>query len=97
MEVHGSCYSEMQMISQASYQRLRCSSVVITQHSFDLETFTYYVISLLCQKHQKIYNVFYDWAYEVINVCPLPLAHRILLRLLQGWPKATASLRQSAK
>ncbi|XP_017100838.2 uncharacterized protein [Drosophila bipectinata] len=71
MEVHGSCYSEMQMISQASYQRLRCSSVVITQHSFDLETFTYYVISLLCQKHQKIYNVFYDWAYEVVNVCPL--------------------------
>jgi len=50
----------MQMISQASYHRLRCSSVVITQHSFDLETFTYYVISLLCQKHQKIYNVFYD-------------------------------------
>nr|AAL28458.1 GM05651p [Drosophila melanogaster] len=71
MEVHGSCYSEMQMISQASYHRLRCSSVVITQHSFDLETFTYYVISLLCQKHQKIYNVFYDWAYEVISVCPL--------------------------
>ncbi|XP_034487357.1 uncharacterized protein LOC117791657 [Drosophila innubila] len=71
MEVHGSCYSEMQMISQASYQRLRCSSVIITQHSFDLETFTYYVISMLCQKHQKIYNVFYDWAYEFINVCPI--------------------------
>ncbi|KAH8241949.1 hypothetical protein KR038_003162, partial [Drosophila bunnanda] len=73
MEVHGSCYSEMQMISQASYQRLRASSssVVITQHSFDLETFTYYVISMLCQKHQKMYNVFYDWAYEVISVCPL--------------------------
>ncbi|XP_017040144.1 uncharacterized protein LOC108087324 [Drosophila ficusphila] len=71
MEVHGSCYSEMQMISQASYQRLRCNSVVITQHSFDLETFTYYVISMLCQKNQKIYNVFYDWAYEVISVCPL--------------------------
>lgn len=71
MEVHGSCYSEMQMISHASYQRLRCSSVVITQHSFDLETFTYYVISMLCQKHQKIYNVFYDWAYEFINVCPI--------------------------
>ncbi|EDW13996.1 uncharacterized protein LOC6572426 [Drosophila mojavensis] len=71
MEVHGSCYSEMQMISQSSYQRLRCSSVVITQHSFDLETFTYYVISMICQKHQKIYNVFYDWAYEFVNVCPL--------------------------
>ncbi|EDV93113.1 uncharacterized protein LOC6564021 [Drosophila grimshawi] len=71
MEVHGSCYSEMQMISQASYQRLRCSSIIITQHSFDLETFTYYVISMICQKHQKMYNVFHDWAYEVINVCPL--------------------------
>ncbi|XP_030559819.1 uncharacterized protein LOC115761928 [Drosophila novamexicana] len=71
MEVHGSCYSEMQMISHASFQRLRCSSVVITQHSFDLETFTYYVISMICQKHQKIYNVFYDWAYEFISVCPL--------------------------
>ncbi|XP_030375999.1 uncharacterized protein LOC115625176 [Scaptodrosophila lebanonensis] len=71
MEVHGSCYSEMQMISLASYQRLRCNSVIITQHSFDLETFTYYVISMLCQKHQKIYNVFYDWAYEIINMCPL--------------------------
>ncbi|XP_068155571.1 uncharacterized protein [Drosophila tropicalis] len=79
MEVHGSCYSEMQMISQASYHRLRCSSVVITQHSFDLETFTYYVISMLCQKHQKIYNVFYDWAYEVINVCPLSQTINCLL------------------
>ncbi|KAH8359471.1 hypothetical protein KR093_006955 [Drosophila rubida] len=80
MEVHGSCYSEMQMISQASYQRLRCSSVIITQHSFDLETFTYYVISMLCQKHQKIYNVFYDWAYEFINVCPI--SHTISFLLM---------------
>ncbi|KAH8307564.1 hypothetical protein KR044_003005 [Drosophila immigrans] len=80
MEVHGSCYSEMQMISQASYQRLRCCSVIITQHSFDLETFTYYVISMLCQKHQKIYNVFYDWAYEFINVCPI--SHTITFLLM---------------
>ncbi|XP_060647869.1 LOW QUALITY PROTEIN: uncharacterized protein LOC132785685 [Drosophila nasuta] len=80
MEVHGSCYSEMQMISQASYQRLRCSSVVVTQNSFDLETFTYYVISMICQKHQKIYNVFYDWAYEFINVCPI--SHTIAFLLM---------------
>ncbi|XP_055848551.1 uncharacterized protein LOC129913751 [Episyrphus balteatus] len=70
MEVHGSCYSDMQMISQMSYEKLRCVSVVITQHSFDLETFTYYVISNLCQKNNKIYDVFYDWACELINVCP---------------------------
>lgn len=68
VEVHGSCYSEMQMISKASYQQLRCASVVIEQHSFDMETFTYYVISTLCQKNQKTYDFFYDWAYELINV-----------------------------
>lgn len=68
MEVHGSCYSDMQMISQASYQKLRCASVVVTQHSFDLETFTYYVISTLCHKNDKTYDVFYDWACELINV-----------------------------
>ncbi|XP_065372425.1 uncharacterized protein LOC135964204 [Calliphora vicina] len=73
MEVHGSCYSEMQMISKASYQQLRCSSVVIEQHSFDMETFTYYAISTLCQKNQKTYDFFYDWAYELINVCPISL------------------------
>ncbi|XP_073818783.1 uncharacterized protein isoform X2 [Musca autumnalis] len=71
VEVHGSCYSEMQMISKASFQHLRCTSVVIEQHSFDMETFTYYVISTLCQKNQKIYDFFYDWAYELINICPL--------------------------
>nr|XP_014092377.1 uncharacterized protein LOC106618959 [Bactrocera oleae] len=71
VEVHGSCYSEMQMISQATYQQLNCPSVVITQHSFDLETFTYYTISALCQKNEKTYDVFYDWACELIRVCPL--------------------------
>ncbi|XP_054747799.1 uncharacterized protein LOC129253450 [Anastrepha obliqua] len=71
VEVHGSCYSEMQMVSQATYQQLNCASVVITQHSFDLETFTYYAISALCQKNEKTYDVFYDWACELIRVCPV--------------------------
>ncbi|XP_037943322.1 uncharacterized protein LOC119676160 [Teleopsis dalmanni] len=80
VEVHGSCYSEMQMISQTTYQQLCCASVVITQHSFDLEAFSYYVISTLCQKNQKTYDVFYDWAYEIINVCPL--SHTIICVLM---------------
>ncbi|XP_017472984.1 PREDICTED: uncharacterized protein LOC108363958 [Rhagoletis zephyria] len=71
VEVHGSCYSEMQMVSQATYQQLNCPSVVITQHSFDLETFTYHTISALCQKNEKTYDVFYDWACELIRVCPV--------------------------
>ncbi|XP_055381054.1 uncharacterized protein LOC129611773 [Condylostylus longicornis] len=70
MEVHGSCYSDMQMISKNSYQQLCCPIVIITQHSFDLETFTYYAITNLCSKNNKTYDVFYDWACEIVNVCP---------------------------
>uniref|UniRef100_A0A1B0G5Z4 Uncharacterized protein n=1 Tax=Glossina morsitans morsitans TaxID=37546 RepID=A0A1B0G5Z4_GLOMM len=58
LEVHGSCYSEMQMILKASYQQFCCTSMIIEQHSFDIETFTYYCISTLCQKNQRIYGFF---------------------------------------
>ncbi|XP_059610811.1 uncharacterized protein LOC132257797 [Phlebotomus argentipes] len=70
MEVHGSCYSDMQMISQTSYQRLQCPAVVITQNSIDLEALTFHVANHLCQRHDKQYGVFYDWACEVVALCP---------------------------
>ncbi|GAB0087464.1 uncharacterized protein DMENIID0001_017690 [Sergentomyia squamirostris] len=70
MEVHGSCYSDMQMISQTSYQRLQCPTVVITQNSIDLEALTFHVANHLCQRHEKQYGVFYDWACEVTSLCP---------------------------
>uniref|UniRef100_A0A1B0FFC4 Uncharacterized protein n=1 Tax=Glossina morsitans morsitans TaxID=37546 RepID=A0A1B0FFC4_GLOMM len=37
----------MQMIPKASYQQLCCTSVIIEQHSFVIETFTYYCIIVL--------------------------------------------------
>ncbi|XP_055678526.1 uncharacterized protein LOC129787187 [Lutzomyia longipalpis] len=70
MEVHGSCYSDMQMISQSSFQRLQCPTVVITQNSIDLEALTFHVANHLCQRHDKQYGVFYDWACEVVALCP---------------------------
>lgn len=79
VEVHGACYSEMPMISKASYQQLRCTSVVIEQHSFDMESFTYYAITTLCQKNQKIYDLFYDWAYEPITVGCFRIANLIII------------------
>lgn len=71
MEVHGSCYSDMQMISLSSYTKLKCPAVVVTQHSFDLETFTFHVANHLCQMNNKKYGIFYDWACELVHVCPL--------------------------
>lgn len=58
----------MQMISNMSYQKLKCPSVIITQHTFDLETLTYYIANYLCSMHNKKYVFFYDWAYEPVNV-----------------------------
>lgn len=69
MEVHGSCYSVMQMISEASAQKLNCPIVKITQNSFDMDQFTYYVANHVCEKHNKKYGVFYDWACELVSIC----------------------------
>lgn len=69
MEVHGSCYSVMQMISEASAQKLNCAIVKITQNSFDMDQFTYFVANHVCEKHNKKYGVFYDWACEVVDIC----------------------------
>lgn len=69
MEVHGSCYSIMHMISSASAQKLNCPIVRVTQNSFDLDQFTFYVANHICEKHEKKYGVFYDWACELVAIC----------------------------
>lgn len=69
MEVHGSCYSVMQMISAASAQKLNCPIVRITQNSFDMDQFTFHVANHVCEKQNKKYGVFYDWACELISIC----------------------------
>lgn len=80
VEVHGACYSGMQLVSAASYQQrlLRGSAggamnpaVLVTQHTFDLETLTYHIANRLCVMHNKQYGFFYDWACEPVHVsCP---------------------------
>lgn len=56
------------MISKSSYQKLKCPIVVITQHTFDLETLTYHIANYLCTLNKKKYGFFYDWACEPVNV-----------------------------
>lgn len=71
MEVHGSCYSTMQIISPASFQKLHCPAVVVTQNSFDMETFSFHVANHICAKSDKKYGILFDSAYELTHVCPL--------------------------
>ncbi|XP_050087614.1 uncharacterized protein LOC126572392 [Anopheles aquasalis] len=71
MEVHGSCYSNMQIISQASYSKLNCAAVVVTQNSFDMETFSFHVANHICTQDSKKYGILLDSAYELTHVCPL--------------------------
>lgn len=77
VEVHGACYSGMQLVSAASYQQrlLKGSggaamnpAVLVTQHTFDLETLTYHIANRLCVMHNKQYGFFYDWACEPVHV-----------------------------
>ncbi|XP_065079248.1 uncharacterized protein LOC135702160 [Ochlerotatus camptorhynchus] len=71
MEVHGSCYANMQIISPSSYQKLNCPAVVVTQNSFDMEAFSFHVANYICAKHDKKYGILFDSAYELTHVCPL--------------------------
>ncbi|EAT42239.1 AAEL006208-PA, partial [Aedes aegypti] len=71
MEVHGSCYANMQIVSPASYQKLNCPAVVVTQNSFDMEAFSFHVANYICAKHDKKYGILFDSAYELTHVCPL--------------------------
>ncbi|XP_055607537.1 uncharacterized protein LOC129755166 [Uranotaenia lowii] len=71
MEVHGSCYSNMQIITPASYSKLSCPAVIVTQNSFDMETFSFHVASYICEKNDKKYGILFDSAYELTHVCPL--------------------------
>lgn len=80
VEVHGACYSGMQLVSAASYQQrlLRGTTaamnpaVLVTQHTFDLETLTYHIANRLCVMHNKQYGFFYDWACEPVHVSFVP-------------------------
>ncbi|KAG5673526.1 hypothetical protein PVAND_003567 [Polypedilum vanderplanki] len=71
MEVHGACYSKMQIVSKPSLSRLKGHPrVIITQNSFDVETFSIHIANLLCKKNDKKYGILFDLAFEIIHVCP---------------------------
>lgn len=58
----------MQIVSPASYQKLNCPAVVVTQNSFDMEAFSFHVANYICAKHDKKYGILFDSAYELTHV-----------------------------
>jgi len=69
MEVHGACYAKMQIVSKMSLNRLKGHPrAIITQNSFDVETFSIHIANLLCKKNDKKYGILFDLAFEIIHV-----------------------------
>lgn len=69
MQVHGACYSKLQIVSKASLNRLKgIPRAVITQNSFDIETFSIHIANNLCNKNNKKYGILFDLAFEIVNV-----------------------------
>lgn len=69
MEVHGACYSKLQIVSKASLSRLKgVPRAIVTQNSFDIETFSIHIANKLCSKNNKKYGILFDLAFEIVNV-----------------------------
>lgn len=69
MEVHGACYANMQMVSKASVSRLKgIPHAVVTQNSFDIETFSIHIANKMCSKNNKKYGILVDLAFDIVNV-----------------------------
>lgn len=69
MEVHGACYSKMQIVSKSSLNRLKgIPRAIITQNSFDIEHFSIHIANLLCKKNDKKYGILFDLAFEIVHV-----------------------------
>lgn len=75
LEVHGAGYSDMQMISKNSSEKLMCPTIIVTQTTFDLEAFTYYAVNYVCSINNKKYGFFFDCGCEIVKVNLLNLSH----------------------
>jgi DDB1- and CUL4-associated factor 15 len=72
MEVHGACYAKLQIVKKASMTRLKgVPRAIITQNSFDVETFAIHIANKLCNKNKKKYGILFDLAFEIVQVCQI--------------------------
>ncbi|KAK0166770.1 hypothetical protein PV327_004257 [Microctonus hyperodae] len=71
MNVHGSGYVQMQMISNSKAEKMMLPYVSINQFSFDIETFSHHIADWICKRFKKKYWHCSDYDIEIINVCAI--------------------------
>ncbi|XP_046592832.1 uncharacterized protein LOC107218731 isoform X1 [Neodiprion lecontei] len=71
MNVHGSGYTQMQMINNSKAEKMPVPHVLVNQLSFDIETFSHHIADWLCTRFGKRYWHCSDYDIEIIDVCAL--------------------------
>ncbi|XP_076030743.1 uncharacterized protein LOC143018969 isoform X2 [Oratosquilla oratoria] len=71
LEVHGSGYTQMHMVSNAKAEKLMVPGVLIRQVSLDVEQFCHEMAQRLCNESGKKYFFCSDYNVEIIDVCPI--------------------------
>jgi len=70
LEVHGSGYTQMQMISNSKAEKLSLPCVRIQQRSLDLEQFCHETATRLCARADKKFWFCNDYDVEVVDLDP---------------------------
>ncbi|KAK3856712.1 hypothetical protein Pcinc_036975 [Petrolisthes cinctipes] len=70
LEVHGSGYTQMHMISNSKAEKLMAPGVLVRQVSLDVEQFCHEMAQRLCTEAGKKYFFCNDYNVEIVDVCP---------------------------
>ncbi|KAK3929277.1 DDB1- and CUL4-associated factor 15 [Frankliniella fusca] len=71
LEVHGTGYVQMQMISNAKAEKLMAPCALVHQMSFDIEQFCHEVAEVLCERAGMKFWYCNNYDVEIVDVCPL--------------------------
>lgn len=70
LEVHGTGYVQMQMISNAKAEKLMAPCALVHQMSFDIEQFCHEVAEVLCERAGMKFWYCNNYDVEIVDVCP---------------------------
>lgn len=70
LEVHGTGYAQMHMISNTKAEKLNAPGLLVRQVSLDVEQFCHEMGQSLCTEAGKKYFFCCDYNVEIIDVCP---------------------------
>lgn len=73
LEVHGTGYVQMQMISNSKAEKLMAPCALVHQMSFDIEQFCHEVAEVLCDRAGLKFWYCNNYDVEIVDVCPQSL------------------------